>query len=145
MISKTTSIIALITAILGMIFLIEKHYLFSPNPVTIIIQVMAAGLMLWARITFGIRSFHGAANTTEGKLVTNGPYRYWRHPIYASLIYFVWASVIAHPVLEVVLAALFISIALFSRALLEEQFLYKAYVDYAAYAEKTKRIIPFVF
>jgi protein-S-isoprenylcysteine O-methyltransferase Ste14 len=97
MIPKISSLIALIVAIAGLYILIRNHLLLSWHPLTIAIQVFAVALMIWARITFGIRSFHGTANTTEGKLVTNGPYKYWRHPIYASIIYFIWASVIAYP------------------------------------------------
>ena len=142
---KTASLIALGIAILGVLFLIEKNYIFSTNPITIIIQICAALLMLWARLTFGMRSFHGAANTTEGGLVTNGPYRWFRHPIYAALIYFFWACVIAYPFIEVVAAVVLITGGLFARMLLEEQFLSAAYPEYTAYSKRTKRIIPFVF
>jgi protein-S-isoprenylcysteine O-methyltransferase Ste14 len=142
---KAVSIIVLLIAIAGLLFLVINHYLFSPNPVAIAFQVLAAGLMIWARVTFGVRSFHGAANTTEGELVTHGPYQYWRHPIYASLLYFIWAGVLAQANWKAILAAIVISGALITRALLEEQFLYQAYPDYAVYASKTWRFIPFVF
>src|SRR5512143_586758 len=67
------------------------------GPITITIQIIAALLMVWARLTFGIRSFHGTANPTAGGLVTTGPYRYIRHPIYAAILYFFWAGIAAHP------------------------------------------------
>lgn len=144
MIPKITSLIALIIAIAGLYILIRNHLLFSWHPLTIAIQVLAVALMIWARITFGARSFHGTANTTEGKLVTTGPYKYWRHPIYASIIYFVWASVIAYPFGLTIAVAVTITIAMLSRAMLEEYFLFKAYPEYEEYAKKTKRIIPFL-
>ena len=53
-------------------------------------------LILWARVTFGRRSFHVVANPTEGGLVTSGPYRYIRHPIYAAICLFTWVGVAAH-------------------------------------------------
>lgn len=143
--SKIASILAFGIAVIGLFILIENHFLFSSNPITIAIQVLAAGLMIWSRITFGMRSFHGAANTTEGKLVTNGPYKYWRHPIYASVMYFIWASVIAYPFGLTIAVACGVTVALLTRALLEEKFLYKAYPEYEEYAKRTKRIIPFVF
>jgi len=144
MIPKIASLISLIVAITGLYILIRNHLLISWHPVTIAIQVFAIALMIWARITFGARSFHAAANTTEGKLVTHGPYKYWRHPIYASIIYFVWASVIAYPFGLTIAVAVTITIALFSRAMLEEYFLYNAYPEYEEYAKRTKRFIPFV-
>jgi protein-S-isoprenylcysteine O-methyltransferase Ste14 len=101
--------------------------------------------MIWARITFGLRSFHATANTTQGKLVTNGPYRWLRHPIYAALIYFFWASVISYPYMETIAGVILISVGLFVRMILEEKFLRVAYDEYAAYSKRTKRIIPFLF
>jgi protein-S-isoprenylcysteine O-methyltransferase Ste14 len=142
---KIGSFISFIIVVLGMLFLLDKHYVFSKNPITIIIQVCSFALMIWTRLTFGFRSFHATANTTEGKLVTNGPYRWFRHPIYAAIIYFSWASVIPYPFIETITAVIIISGGLFARILFEEKFLFKAYDEYATYAKKTKRIIPFLF
>jgi hypothetical protein len=41
-------------------------------------------------LTFGARSFHAGANPTDGGVVTAGPYRFFRHPIYAAILYFLW-------------------------------------------------------
>jgi protein-S-isoprenylcysteine O-methyltransferase Ste14 len=142
---KLASIIAFVVAIAGAVFLYLKGYIFSRNPVTIVIQILAAVIMIWARLTFGIRSFNASANATEGKLVTHGPYRWFRHPIYASLIYFFIGSLIAYPTVEVVLAVLLISSALFVRMMLEEKSLSVTYPEYAEYCKKTKRIVPFIF
>jgi protein-S-isoprenylcysteine O-methyltransferase Ste14 len=142
---KIGSLIALGIAVLGIFFLFEKHFIFSSNPFTIIIQLSSVALMIWARITFGLRSFHAAANTTKGELVTTGPYRLLRHPIYAALIYFFWASVISYPFIETIASAFLITGGLFIRMLFEERFLLVAYDEYEAYSKRTKRIIPFLF
>lgn len=143
--SKIYSLIAYVIAVLGLLILIVDHLLFSENPITICIQICSAGIMIWARITFGLRSFHATANTTKGRLVTNGPYRWLRHPIYASIIYFVWASVISYPYCETLIAVILVSGGLFVRMKLEENFLVKAYDGYAEYSKRTRRIIPFLF
>jgi protein-S-isoprenylcysteine O-methyltransferase Ste14 len=52
--------------------------------------------MVWARLTFGRRSFHAAANPTGDGLVTTRPFRYLRRPIYPGALYFVRAGVFAH-------------------------------------------------
>jgi protein-S-isoprenylcysteine O-methyltransferase Ste14 len=100
--------------------------------------------MIWARLTFGVRSFNATANATTGKLVTNGPYHFLRHPIYAALIYFFIASIISFPFIETIGAVALIFVGLFVRMILEEKSLLLAYDDYAAYSKQTKRIIPFV-
>ena len=142
---KIGSLIGLGIAVMGLFFLLDRDYILSKNPITIIIQLCSIALMIWARITFGFRSFHATANTTKGELVTNGPYRWFRHPIYAAIIYFSWASVIAYPFLETVAAVLLITGGLFVRMLLEEKSLFSTYDNYADYAKRTKRIIPFLF
>jgi protein-S-isoprenylcysteine O-methyltransferase Ste14 len=142
---KIGSLIAFGIALLGILFLFEKNYIFSDNPITIIIQICSAVLMIWARITFGFRSFHATANTTKGELVTNGPYHWFRHPIYAAVIYFFAACIISYPFIETIAAVILISGGLFGRMLLEEKSLFATYKEYAVYSKKTKRIIPFLF
>ena len=142
---KAASLIAFGIVLIGVFYLFNKHYLFSANPISIIIQTIALALMIWARLTFGVRSFNATANATSGKLITTGPYRFLRHPIYASLIYFFVASIIAFPFIDTIVAVALIITGLFLRMILEEKSLLVAYDDYAEYSKKTKRIIPFVF
>jgi protein-S-isoprenylcysteine O-methyltransferase Ste14 len=142
---KYGSLFALIIAVFGIVYLIKQEHIFSINPVAIGIQIVAVGLMIWSRITFGLRSFHAAANTTEGELVTKGPYSVLRHPIYASLIYFFLSCVISYPVIETIAAVGLITTGLFARMLIEEHFLLANYPEYAGYKKRTKRVIPFIF
>lgn len=142
---KILSIIGYLLAVSGAVYLLYSHQLFSENLWVIIIQILAGMLMIWSRITFGVRSFYAAADTTKGKLITKGPYHYFRHPIYASVIYFTVASLISYPRLNVLLAVLAVFSGLFVRMILEEKFLRKMYSDYESYSAKTKRFIPFVF
>jgi protein-S-isoprenylcysteine O-methyltransferase Ste14 len=142
---KIGSFIAFGIAVLGIFYLIEKNYILSKNPITIIIQLCSIALMIWARITFGLRSFHATANTTKGELVKTGPYRWLRHPIYAAAIYFSWASVISYPFIDTITAVILISGGMFVRMLLEEKSLILTYDNYSEYSKRTKRIIPFIF
>ena len=89
--SKIGSFLGYGIAVTGLVYLIFNNYIISKNPLTIIIQLFSFCLMIWARITFKSRSFHLTADPTKGGLVTNGPYRWLRHPIYAAVIYFSWA------------------------------------------------------
>jgi protein-S-isoprenylcysteine O-methyltransferase Ste14 len=142
---KTGSLTGLGIAVVGLFYLVTKNYIFTKNPIVIIIQLCSIVFMIWARITFGIRSFHATANTTKGGLVTNGPYRWLRHPIYAAVIYFSWASVISFPFIDTILAVILISVGLFVRMILEEKSLKLTYDNYVEYSKHTKRIIPFIF
>lgn len=137
------------TALAGLVACIVWLYLnndaiFGAGPITITIQVIAALLMVWARLTFGIRSFHGTANPTAGGLVTTGPYRYIRHPIYAAILYFLWAGIAAHPSTVTVAVGLLATALTAVRIVAEEKLLVTMYPEYGAYARVTKRVVPFV-
>ena len=141
---ETGSLLGFGIAVIGLLFLVFNNYVISKNPIIIIIQLFSLSLMIWARITFRSRSFHLTANPTEGGLVTNGPYRWLRHPIYAAIIYFSLACLIAFPKIEVLVAVLFIIVGLFTRMLLEEKVLKRTYPEYAEYSKRARRLIPFV-
>ena len=80
----------------GFIGLLITRSVFSTSPFIIAPQIAAVALMIWARVTFGCRSFHFAANPTAGGLITTGPYRFIRHPIYTAICLFVAAGAGAH-------------------------------------------------
>ena len=142
---KNKSLACFGIVIIGAAYLYFKNYIFANNLVSGIIQVGALILMIWARLTFGMRSFNATANTTKGELVTHGPYSWFRHPIYAALIYFFVGVVISYPFMDAIVAVLLIILGLFGRMILEEQSLMETYKGYADYCKRTKRVIPFVF
>ena len=145
MLKNLLSILGFLLAGAALVGLLFVHHLFAKSPYLLAVQVAAALLMIWARKTFGLRSFHAAASTSEGGLVTTGPYRYWRHPIYAAIIYFVWAGQVQAPGAVPLALAATASLGLFARMLIEERFLTQAYPEYPKYAKKAKRLIPFVY
>lgn len=142
--SKLMSIIAFIGLVLAVAGLVMQQSLFARNEIGIAVQVLSILLILWARLTFGQRSFHFAANPTEGGLVTTGPYRFLRHPIYSAVLYFLWTGVLSNLSAESFLLALIATAGIVVRMLTEERLLVKRYPEYEAYAARTKRIIPFV-
>src|SRR5215213_2883002 len=93
---KLLSILGLVVMIAALVGLYKIGVLFTAQPIAISLQVVAVALLIWARITFGLRSFHAAANPTAGGLVTTGPYHYIRHPIYTAACLFGWASILVH-------------------------------------------------
>lgn len=141
---RTLSLLAFGLAVAGIVALVLLRHLFATHPALLAVQGGAVLLMIWARVTFGMRSFHAGANPSEGGLVTHGPYRFLRHPIYASILYFVWAGQVESPTVPALAAAGVVTVGLVARMLLEERFLRETYPEYADYARRAKRVIPFV-
>jgi protein-S-isoprenylcysteine O-methyltransferase Ste14 len=142
---KTMSVAGLLLMIVGLLGLLATHSLLSRAPVVITAQAAAFALMVWARITFGRRSFHATADPTEGGLVTTGPYRFVRHPIYTAVCVFVVAGACAHTSFIAAGLALLVFAGTLARILAEEHLLLRRYPEYAQYAAKTKRMLPHVF
>jgi protein-S-isoprenylcysteine O-methyltransferase Ste14 len=139
---RTVSVLAFVAMIVGIAALYYLGALFASHPAVIAVQVAAALLMIAARITFGRRSFHAAADPTAGGLVTSGPYAYIRHPIYAAVLYFVWAGALDHASPASVSAAAVLTVGAVMRMLIEERLLVERYPEYAQYKARTRRVLP---
>jgi len=138
---STPIFVVLVLAIVGLLY---THSLLGHGPVSIGLQVVAVLLMIWARVTFGMRSFHYAANPTEGGLVTTGPYRYLRHPIYAAILLFLWTGVAVNASPLSVALGLAATAMLALRIAFEERLVRQRYPEYDDYARRTRRVIPFI-
>ena len=141
---KSASRAGLGVAVLGLVILVFRESILAIGFIAILVQVLALLLMLWARVTFGRRSFHATADPTEGGLITSGPYYYLRHPIYAAVMYFLWAGIFSHLSLLNVLLGFVATLGLFIRIFAEERLVTERYPNYVEYAARTKRIVPFV-
>jgi protein-S-isoprenylcysteine O-methyltransferase Ste14 len=79
-------------------------------------------------------------------LVTEGPYHFIRHPMYASLLSLAWGVFLKQITLISGLLAILASLALYAAAILEEKENLRIFGnEYAAYMQRTRRFIPFVF
>jgi protein-S-isoprenylcysteine O-methyltransferase Ste14 len=142
---KAFSILGLVVMIGALVGLYKIGVLFTAQPVAIALQLMAVGLMVWARVTFGRRSFHAAANPTAGGLVTTGPYRIIRHPIYTAACLFGWGPIVVYPSLISVALGILLLLGALVRMICEEQAVQQRYPEYVEYARVTKRMVPYLF
>ena len=144
MILKWQSVLAFVLMVAGIVWLVARGEVLARSVLGMVVQGLAVVLMVAARITFGRRSFHAAANPTAGGLVTNGPYRWLRHPIYAAVLYFVWAAALDYRSGQALVAAALVTAGALVRIYAEESLLTAKYPEYGLYAARTARVIPFV-
>ena len=106
----------------------------------------AAGLGLWTIFhnrpgNFNIRPEPKAF----GRLVTGGPYRYVRNPMYSAVLLFAAAEVVAYRDVWKIACWFILALVLLVKVLLEERALRALFPAYAAYARRVRRFIPGVF
>lgn len=79
------------------------------------------------------------------RLVSRGPYRYIRHPMYSGLLLGGLGLVLGAPIWWRGLIWLVLLADLLIKLRYEEQLLARRFPDYAAYSRRTWRLIPFVY
>jgi protein-S-isoprenylcysteine O-methyltransferase Ste14 len=106
----------------------------------------AAGLGVWALAhnrpgNFNIRPEPKAS----GRLVTGGPYRFTRNPMYSALLLLAAAEVVAYADRWKIACWFALALVLLAKAMLEERGLRAHFPGYAEYAKRVRRFIPGVF
>ncbi len=114
----------------------------------LVIALLATGMALglwtisvnrWGNFNIRPEVKHGA------RLITSGPYRWIRHPMYSAVLLGMAAFVAADP--DAARLALYVAllIVLAMKAAREEEYLRAAFTEYDAYAARTQRFIPTIW
>jgi protein-S-isoprenylcysteine O-methyltransferase Ste14 len=121
----------------------------STNTVVLLLGFMifllGLALAVWARIYLGKNWGMPMTQKQRPELVSSGPYRYVRHPIYTGILTAMLGAALASSMFW--LAAFGITAVYFVYSALEEEKLLMKQLphDYPAYRSKSKMLIPFVF
>jgi protein-S-isoprenylcysteine O-methyltransferase len=141
---------AIIAAFLLPHLAIFRFVNFAPlNPIAscigVIVCLAGMALLVWARQRLGKNWSQTVSAKVGHELVTSGPYRYVRHPIYAGGFVACAGSAItcggAFIFLLVILGSLFFWRVFAEERLMEQQFP----SEYPGYKKRTKALIPFVW
>lgn len=106
--------------------------------------VVGLALALWARVHLG-RSWGMPISETSGsELITTGPYRCIRHPIYSGLILAMIGTAVAVGVHWLIVAAV-LGVYFIYSATVEERTMTRLFpATYPAYKRATKMLVPFL-
>ncbi len=108
--------------------------------------VFASGVALavWARIYLGRNWGMPMTQKDEPELVTSGPYRYIRHPIYSGILLAVLGTALTTNIYWLIAFAV-LGVYFVYSATVEERLLTASFPStYPSYRETTKMLIPFV-
>jgi protein-S-isoprenylcysteine O-methyltransferase Ste14 len=111
------------------------------------ITLFAAGLgfAVWARVNIGRNWGTPMSQKAEPELITSGPYRLSRHPIYSGILLGTLGTAIALSWFWLIATAL-AGVYFIYAAIVEERYLAEQFPDtYPAYKRSTKMLVPYVF
>jgi protein-S-isoprenylcysteine O-methyltransferase Ste14 len=110
----------------------------------LVIFVLGLALAVWARVYLGRNWGMPMSQKADPELVTTGPYRKIRHPIYSGIILGVIGTAIAINPYWLIAAVIFGAYFLYS-AVVEERTMAKLFpADYPPYKRATKMLIPYI-
>ena len=113
----------------------------------LLFYIAGFALMCSALLTLGrFYQLGGSAPRSEDRMVTGGPYRFIRHPMYAAALSIsLGLSLLIQSAAFSVVFLIYVAL-MFGLIPLEEQELQKAYGDrYQEYRRKTKMLIPAIY
>ena len=108
--------------------------------------VFASGIALaiWARVHLGRNWGMPMPQKDEPELVTSGPYKFVRHPIYSGLLAAVLGTALATNLIGLIIVAILGAYFYYSASVEEKNLIAAFPTAYPAYRSSTKMLVPFV-
>jgi protein-S-isoprenylcysteine O-methyltransferase Ste14 len=109
-----------------------------------VLFVSGLALAIWARVHLGRNWGMPMTERVEPELITSGPYRYVRHPIYTGLLLAVLGTALVTNLIGLVIAAVLTGVFYYSASVEERNLTAVFPTAYPAYRDSTKMLIPFI-
>jgi protein-S-isoprenylcysteine O-methyltransferase Ste14 len=101
-------------------------------------------LAVWARIYLGSNWGMPMTQRAEPELVTSGPYRFVRHPIYTGLLTAMLGTALVNSLFGLIVVALLVAYFYYSGTVEERNLEATFPTAYPEYKSRTKMLVPFL-
>ena len=116
------------------------------SPWLLILEFVGVLIGLWAFQTMTMKNLHVFPEVHKTSvLVTRGPYRVIRHPMYTALLLCTFAMVFDEFSYMRFIVWVLLGIDLVVKLTYEERLLTQHFQEYSDYQQQTARLVPFVF
>lgn len=142
-------LIILANKFLGSPHFLSQSLFLTPTPIKIfgvIILIIGLLIALYARATLGKYWSSDVSLKENHKLITTGPYKYVRHPIYTGMALMLIGTFIPIDTLLTLILGFLVLAYLIYKLKKEEDLLTKQFPkEYIEYKKQTKVLIPFIW
>ena len=141
-------VIALVVIVLVRAGVFRGHGV-STNPwragLGLVLFAAGLGFAIWARLHIGRNWGSPMSKKHEPELVTSGPYRLVRHPIYSGILVGGLGTAVALSWLWLIVVALAGAYFVYSAHVEERKMTQRFPEAYSTYRQRTKMLVPFVY
>lgn len=129
--------------------LLYRHLFPTPPAVQwagVLLMLTGCCFAVWARVALG-GNWSGTVTVKENHaLITRGPYRLVRHPIYAGVLLLLLGTAIVAGTAVTMMEVAAVTLALWLKLQTEERFMLETFGEqYTSYRRRVKALIPYVF
>jgi len=128
--------------------LLTKKWLPASDAVLVgglIICFAGIALAIVARAWLGSNWSGTVTIKKDHELITSGPYRISRHPIYTGMFFGLLGASLIQGELKCLFALVLLFVAFEMKMSTEEKFLQEIFPAYRQYRQRTKKLLPFIF
>ncbi len=129
-----------------LIILLNRNKWIADNPILMFVQFLGIFIAIWAVLEMAKSKLNILPVPRSGSvLISTGPYRFIRHPMYLSLLLAITPMIFKTlSAFNILVFGIFV-INLMLKMLYEEKLLKAYFATYSDYAKKSWRLVPFVF
>lgn len=140
------SLVLIAVQVITLLYLFVTGPIIPTDPVILLIFLAGVALGVWAVYSFRTTKFSWLPEIPENAaLVTAGPYRIIRHPMYTAVLLITAALLINEPSASRLIAWAILLVDLLYKTSLEESYLHHHFKQYGEYLANTQRLIPFLY
>ncbi len=142
----TSSKILVVVQFITGAYIVLSGQILITSPYLLMAAVFSLGIAVWSIKVIQLKHLKISPEINPvNVLVTHGPFKYIRHPMYTSLLLVTFCLILNDFSWMRSTAWVVLCVNLLIKISVEEKLLENHYSDYTEYQSKTKKILPFVF
>jgi protein-S-isoprenylcysteine O-methyltransferase Ste14 len=128
------------------LFLLVKIPALNSDPWALIVSFFGLLLGFWAIVTMKLDNLSVTPDIKQdARLVTTGPYKVIRHPMYSAVLLTFFPFILDRPSVFLTIVYIALLTTLLIKLNYEEHLLKEHFKEYATYAKTSWRLIPFIY